>query len=133
MRYELMLLADPGTPREQMMRVLTGSPDIRPDGDGGNRFILKLGNLEALLEIGSKDPVGSLHMEFDTAAPPVMESMVRRALDLAAALDMRVEDVLWGREVSPASVPELRAHWETARPAAIPAGAAAAKPWWRFW
>ena len=125
-----MLLADPGTAREQMMQVLTGAPDIRPEGDAGIRFILTVGGTEVLLEIGSKDPVGSLHMEFDAGPPAVMEPIVRRALDLAAQLDMRVEDVLWGREVGAADLPELRKHWEAPRTAAP---APAARPWWRVW
>jgi hypothetical protein len=143
MGYVLMLLADPGppgqeipdpgTPRAEVLAILNAAPDLRVDGSRPDRYWLKVGEESAELNLGSKDPVGSIHLEFESDDPQVMEAFALRALELAAALRMRVEDVLWGREVTREHLPELREFWraqsrpEPAQPAAPP------KPWWRFW
>lgn len=132
MVYVLMLLADPGTDRERLQRVFADAPDIEPFAGQTNRFRLTVGAAEAELQIGSKDPVGSVHVEFEVGDPSVMEAIARRALGLAASLDMRMEDVVWGHEVSLANLDQLRAHWQQNKLGGS-AASSAAKPWWRFW
>jgi hypothetical protein len=131
MVYVLMLLADPGTERERVQRVFDEAADIQPFPGQTNRYRLTVGGSEAELQIGTKDLVGSVHVEFDTGDAGQMEAIALRALELADQLDMRVEDVLWGDEITRANLGQLRAHWQQqGKPGAPPA---AAKPWWRFW
>lgn len=133
MLYELMLLADPGTDRERLLRVFQEAADIQPAAGQSNRFRLVVGRAEAHLEIGSKDPVGSVHVEFEAGDVQQMEGMALRALELAAQLEMRVEDVLWGGEITRANLDELRAHWLQQGKSGAQKPPVAAKPWWRVW
>ncbi|MGV3722402.1 MAG: hypothetical protein ACO1SX_15955 [Actinomycetota bacterium] len=145
MGYVLMLLADPGppgeeipdpgTPRDQVLAQLDAAADIRPDTDRSNRYWLTVGAVEAQLNLGSKDPIGSVHLELESSDPDELEAVTRRALSLAASLDMRVEDVLWGHEVTDANLAKLREFWrepKRADPSSLGA-APSGKPWWRFW
>ena len=135
MSYDLMLLADPGTDRAEVLRVLTDAPDIRPDPALDNRFWLTTPHGEAQINIGTKDPVESVHVEFEMDSTPLMEAAATRALELADALSMRMEDVQWGEEVTPADLPRLREHWAGMRRPHIGAESAggAKRAWWRFW
>jgi len=132
MAYELMLLADPGTERETVLRILGNAPDITVDSSVENRFLLSVNSGKAQVNIGTKDPIESVHLELEGDDLPLREAFAHRALSLAAELDMRVEDILWGHEVTAESLPKLVAHWHagTRRPAVT---AGAAKPWWRVW
>lgn len=128
-------IPDPGTPRAQVLAQLDSAADIHRDPERGNRYWLTVGDVAAQLNLGSKDPIGSVHLELESADPVVLEAVTRRALTLAASLDMRVEDVLWGHEVTADNLPKLREFWhEPKPPASVSMGAApAGKPWWRFW
>lgn len=133
MAYVLMLLADPGTERERVHRVFETAADIQPFAGQTNRFRLTTGGLEAELQIGTKDPVGSVHLEFDTTDVSQMEALALRALELADQLEMRVEDVVWGEEVTRGSLERLRAHWQQQEAPRNAPVTSAAKPWWRIW
>jgi hypothetical protein len=135
MSYDLMLLADPGTERARVLNLLEASPDVRPDSDLETRFWLATDHGEAQINIGSKDPVESIHLEFDTGSQSHMEAVTLRGLELAERLEMRVEDVLWGHEVTRDNLPALRDYWQSLT-AKRPNGAASGaekKPWWRPW
>jgi hypothetical protein len=132
MVYVLMLLADPGTDRERLQRVFADAPDIESFQGQTNRFHLAVGNAVAELQIGSKDPVGSVHVEFEAGNSPQMVAIARRALELAGSLDMRMEDVVWGHEVTAANMDQLNAYWQQ-KTWEVAVSPAAAKPWWRFW
>jgi len=133
MAYVLMLLADPGTERAQVHRVFDAAADIQPFAGQTNRYRLTVGKSEAELQIGSKDPVGSVHLEFETDDVHQLEAIARRALDLADQLDMRVEDVVWGDEVTRDNLALLRAHWQQQGKPGKSSTSAAIRPWWRFW
>jgi hypothetical protein len=131
MAYELMLLADPGPERAGVLERLGTAPDVRPDPHVENRFWLTTPHGEAQLNIGTKDPVESIHVEFEAGELPLMGTVTRWALDLAAHLGMRVEDCHWGREVTPANLPRLEEYWRSL--GTTPVEASARRPWWRFW
>jgi hypothetical protein len=134
MAYDLMLLADPGPSRGEVLLVLGAEPDVRPDRELDNRFWLTLEAGEAQINIGTKDPVESIHFEFEAGELPLMGAVVRRVLDLAQRLEMRVEDVQWGHEVTAANLSKLEQHWRGSY--SSPPGDAAAgekRPWWRPW
>ena len=135
MSYDLMLLADPGTERAEVLRVLANAPDVRPDPGLDNRFWLKTAHGEAQINIGTKDPVESVHVEFEMGHPPLMEAAATRALELAEALTMRVEDVQWGHEVTMTDLPRLREHWAGMHRPRIGTDPAEStkRAWWRFW
>jgi len=129
-------IPDPGTPRAQVLAQLDAAADIRRDPGTASRYWLTVGAVEAQLNLGSKDPVGSVHLEFESSDPDEMEAVTRRALTLASSLDMRVEDVLWGHEVTSGNLGKLREFWrETvgAQPVPPSLAASAVKPWWRIW
>lgn len=134
MIYDLMLLADPGTPRAEVLRVLDEAADVRPDPHLENRFALETGRGTETINIGTKDPVESVHIEFPAGDILRMEAATLRALELAEQLAMRVEDVQWGHEVTRGALPELMEFWNT-----LPAGhmpitqPRARRPWWRIW
>lgn len=128
-----MLLADPGTERTRVLETLQAAPDVRGDDRLENRFWLKTPHGEAQINIGTKDPVESVHVEFELGNPPLMDASTRRALELADALDMRVEDVQWGHEITTASLPELRKYWSTLGQRPTEAVPASRRPWWRPW
>lgn len=133
--YDLMILADPGPERAEVLRVLGEDPAARGDRKLDNRFWITTGHGEAQLNIGTKDPVESIHLEMETADGPLLEAATRWALRLAGRLDMRVEDVLWGHEVTEENLPRLKEYWAAQRGRG--GGAAAppetSRPWWRFW
>ena len=133
MPYDLMLLGDPGTAREEVLAALGEAEDIRPDPDLDTRFWLNTPHGDAQINIGSKDPVESVHLEFGLESPPLMEAVTLRALDLSERLDMRLEDMQWGHEVHRDSLTRLAAHWQEValRPAIPPKPAR--KPWWQVW
>jgi hypothetical protein len=136
MAYDVMLLADPGPERERVLSVLRDAGDIRPDPRLEHRFWLTTAQGEVRVNIGTKDPVESIHLETDALAVPLLEAVARRALELADTLEMRVEDVQWGHELTWSNLPELLTYAQrlAARPSPSHAGAgAAARPWWRFW
>ena len=129
-----MLLADPGTERARVLQALSESPDVRPDPELDTRFWLQTDHGQAQINIGSKDPVESIHLEFEHGPQPLMEAATARGLELAEQLDMRVDDVLWGHEVTRENLPALREYWNRSvngNGASPPA--ADGKPWWRFW
>jgi hypothetical protein len=133
MAYDLMLLADPGPARADVLRVLDEAPDVRRDPELDNRFWLSTPQGEAQVNVGTKDPVESVHLEFPADREALMEAVTRRALELARELDMRLEDVLWGHEVTEESFPGLREHWARLAARAPVAQAAEKRPWWRVW
>jgi hypothetical protein len=135
MHYDLMLLADPGTDRERVCETLNTAPDLTPDPALDNRYWLKTPNGDAQVNIGTKDPVESIHVEFEFGEPAFMEQVARRTLELGAALDMRVEDCQWGHEVTPENVTQLHNYWaELRRRKDAPAAAEEpSRPWWRLW
>lgn len=128
-----MLLADPGTDREHLLRVFDEAADIQPVAGRTNQFRLTVGTCQAHLDFGSKDPVGSVHMEFDPGDTHQLEAVALRALELAAQLEMRVEDVLWGGEITRSNFGELRTHWLQKSKSGKQIPTVAAKPWWRIW
>lgn len=132
MAYDLMLLADPGTDRTRVLQVLGELPDLRPDPDLDNRFWLRCGAGEAQINIGTKDPVESIHVEFEIGNPELAEAVTRFSLDLAARLEMRVEDMQYLHEIDESSLPELRRFWAQLS-APRPVQAEARKPWWKPW
>lgn len=125
-----MLLADPGTPRPTVLAVLQQAPDVRADPNLASRYRLTtpLGN--GYLHVGSKDPVESIHVSFPAGDPAAMVETARRILDLAERLEMQVEDVLWGREVTRDTLPLLRKRWEEPQPAP-PSLPGRNGRWWR--
>lgn len=135
MAYDLMLLGDPGTDRATVIRVLEEDVQISPDGAIETRFWLETGHGRAQINIGSKDPVESVHLEFPADTPPLMEAASRKALELADRLEMRLEDMQWGREVTEADLPALREFWRSlpAPNGRAPENAGKSRPWWRLW
>ena len=122
-----------GPPPPRLLRVFTEAADIQALADQNNKYRLTVGHAEAQLEIGSKDPVGSVHVEFEARDVHQIEAVARRALDLAASLEMRVEDVLWGGEITGSNLGQLRAHWQQQKPSGLSKQTPPAKPWWRIW
>ena len=135
MHYDLMLLADPGPAREELLRELNEAPDIRPDPALSTRFWLTTAGGEAQINIGTKDPVESLHLEFQVGDTALMEAVALRALELAQRFDMQVEDVQWGHEVTPANLPQLREYWTSlcTKRTGAESSAMRQRPWWRLW
>jgi len=134
MPYDLMLLADPGPPRSAVLAALEAAPDVRPDPAVETRFWLATPAGEAQVNIGTKDPVESVHLEFALDQPALSEAVTRRALELAATLEMRVEDMQSCLEITERDLPALRDHWEdVARRARRGPPEAAPRPWWRVW
>jgi hypothetical protein len=133
MLYDIMLLADPGPERAAVLRVMQEAPDIRPDSELSTRFWLATAHGEAQVNIGTKDPVESIHVEVETGSLLLMEAATRRALELSEGLEMRVEDVQWGHEVTLESLPRLREFWAGSgtEPARVPLEKR--RPWWRPW
>jgi hypothetical protein len=135
MAYDLMLLADPGPARDEVRRVFEAAPDIRPDATLQNRYWLTTSHGEIALNVGSKDPVESIHLEVVPEEIPYKEAVTVRALELAGELDMQLEDMLWGHAVTRETLDELRAFWRN-RAAHSPAASAprsGSRPWWRIW
>jgi hypothetical protein len=134
MSYSLMLLADPGTERERVLQVLASAPDIEPDRDVETRYRLRTPQGEAEVNIGTKDPIESVHVEFEMDRVELMDAVARRFLQLARELGMRMEDVQWGHEVTEANLPELLSHFRDLRSRpqteTVPE---ARRPWWRVW
>ena len=133
MAYDLMLLADPGPARAEVLRLLGEAPDIRRDPALDNRFWLSTSHGEAQLNVGTKDPVESVHLEFELGHLPLMDAVTSRALELGRLLDMRVEDVQWGHEITTENLPQLRRFWTSLSERPHAAAAPAPRPWWRFW
>src|SRR3712207_4458735 len=104
MAYDLMILADPGPQRQAVLSALAEDPRIQPDRELDTRFWLKTGHGQAQVNIGTKDPVESVHVELASTQPALLEAAARWALGLAERLEMRVEDVQWGHEVTPSSL-----------------------------
>lgn len=136
MTYDLMLLADPGPERAVVLRTLQEAPDVHTDTNRADRFWLRTPLGEAQINIGSKDPVESVHVAFELGKPALTEVVARRTLTLGDALGMRLDDVQWGKEVRMDDVPELVRHCDAlaSRPAPeLVAQAATVRPWWKFW
>lgn len=127
-----MLLADPGTERPRVLRVLSGAPDVRPDSGVETRFWLTTPHGEAQINIGSKDPVESVHLELPRIEAPLIEAATRRALELGAQLEMRVEDVQWGHEITAERLPELRSYWASLKPPTLEPPTRS-RAWWKPW
>ena len=128
-RYVLMLLADPGAPRDDLFRAFESAIDIRPDTHRRGCFRLRAGEADVELLVGSKDPVESIHCEFDRGSDASLLEIARRLLSLASDLGMYVEDVQWGRELSEPVLDEWLAHWQTS-PAEPLAAPQARDRWW---
>jgi hypothetical protein len=62
-----------------------------------------------------------------------MDAAARRALELAVTLGMRVEDVQWGHEVTPATLPDLQRYWAGLGKRRTEAAPVSKRPWWRPW
>ena len=141
MAYDLMILADPGPERAAVLRALQNDTRVASDPTAETRFRLTTEHGGAVVSIGTKDPVESIHVEMERADPPLLEAAVRWALALADQLDMRVEDVHWGHEVTAASLPALLEYWAaehagrggTGQPRDPGVTEPARRPWWRLW
>lgn len=135
MSYDLMLLADPGPARDQLLGVLRGERNIRPDERVESRFWMQTPHGEVQLNIGSKDPVESVHCLVPERDLALIEAATQAVLELGIRLDMRLEDVQWGYEVTPGDLPRLRDYWRQMRePVRAPAeDREARRPWWRVW
>jgi hypothetical protein len=134
MPYDLMLLADPGPAREAVLHTLREAPEFRPDPEVETRFWLQTPHGEAQVNIGTKDPVESVHVEFALDRPALSAAVTRRTLELGEQLGMRVEDMQYGHEIALADLPRLQEHWEAlARRVAEAAQPAPRRPWWRPW
>jgi hypothetical protein len=133
MTYDLMLLADPGTDRARVLEILSATPDLTPDAALEDRFWLKAADAEAQVNIGTKDPVESIHVTFELEELDRMEAVARRSLTLAERLDMRVEDVQWGYEVSADNLSGLREYWQSLQNRSTLVADQARKPWWKVW
>lgn len=134
MAYDLMLLADPGPARDEVRRVFEAAPDIRPDSALSNRYWLTTPHGEIALNVGSKDPVESIHLEVDREEIPFKEAVTLRALALAHELDMQLEDMLWGYAVTPETLDDLRTFWRKCAADAVGTPQrSATKPWWQIW
>ena len=133
MTYDLMLLADPGTDRARVLQTLAETPNLSPDASHEDRYWLKASDCEAQVNIGTKDPVESIHVTFELEAVDRMESVARWSLALAERLDMRVEDVQWGHEVSADNLAGLRDYWHSLQNRSTLVADQARKPWWKVW
>lgn len=135
MAYDVMLLADPGPARPELLRVLKEAERVRPDGEVESRYWLELPQGSVQINVGTKDPVESVHCLVDRFDTALIEATTVWALELGQRLGMRLEDVQWGHEVSPGDLPRLREYWSTLRPpVTVPAGAGEQRrPWWRVW
>lgn len=133
MTYEFLLLADPSPAREAVLAEFGRRADLQVDPADPTRFRAAGPGGLIRLSIGSKDPVESIHLEVEPPVRPCLELAAKLALDLAARLGMRVEDIQWGRELTVETLPGLRAYWdEQERPPGSTA-APAKRPWWRIW
>jgi len=131
--YDLMLLADPGPARSAVLRALQEAPDVRPDAERPDRYWLQTPHGEVQINIGSKDPVESIHFLLSFSHPELPELVARRVLSVGNDLGMRLDDVQWGHEVTPANLPEFgRFCRELAARPPIEAPETR-RPWWRFW
>lgn len=129
-RYVLMLLADPGAPREEVFQAFESAIDIQPDIDRRGCFRLRAGEADVELLVGSKDPVESIHCEFDRRSNSSALEIARRLLGLASGLGMYVEDVQWGRELTEPGLGDWLAHWKPIQTG--PESAASPRDrWWR--
>jgi hypothetical protein len=136
MDYDLMLLADPGPPRQDVLAVMAEEADIRRDDRLENRYWFAAGGVDVQVNIGTKNPVESVHLLFQPTSRQQVEAVARRSLSLAASLQMRVDDVLWGHEVTDANLAGLLEYWSglAARTTSVSGTTpSAARPWWRFW
>lgn len=133
MTYDLMLLADPGTDRAQVLETMKATPDVTPDATLDDRFWLQAPEAAAQLNIGTKDPVESIHVTFELEDLDRMEAVVRRSLALAERLDMYIEDVQWGYEVTPDNIAGLRDYWHSLQNRSTLVADQARKPWWKVW
>lgn len=133
MTYDLMLLADPGTDRPRVLETIASTPDVTPDESLEDRFWLKAPEAEAQVNIGTKDPVESIHVTFELEELDRMEAVARWSLALAERLDMRVEDVQWGYEVTSDNLVGLRDYWQSLRDRSTLVADQARKPWWKLW
>jgi len=129
-RYVLMLLGDPGAPRDELLRILESAQDVRPASGRAGCYLLRAGEAEIELLFGSKDPVESIHCEFARGSDASLLGIARRLLALASDLGMYVEDVQWGRELNEPVLDEWIAHWRT-RQIGPAAGPLLRIPWWR--
>jgi len=133
MAYHLMLLADPGTERERVLQTLREAEGVRQDPALDNRFWLTTPHGEIQINMGTKDPVESVHVEFEIGDAALAEAATLLSLDLARKLDMRVEDMHYLHEIDETSLPALRRFWrEMRKPELVEAGGAR-RPWWRPW
>ncbi len=134
MQYDLMLLADPGPDRQRVLDALQRSIGVRADPELDNRFWMLHPAGQAQINIGTKDPVESIHLEFEIGDPALSESVTQYALSLATALEMRVEDMQYGHEIDETSLPALRSFWKEHRPPLLEEPAPAGKRrWWKVW
>lgn len=131
MPYDLMLLADPGPPRDRVLEALRAS-GLEPDSSIETRFWLRAADTPVQVNIGSKDPVESVHYSLPAHEPSVLEAATRHALQLSRQLEMRLEDMQWGREISDADLEQLRGFWADWRPPDHSRQAPPRRPWWRL-
>lgn len=132
MPYDIMLLADPGPERSRVLETLGSAPDFTHDERLESRFWMKSSLGDVQINIGTKDPVESIHFTFEVNSEALAEAVTLRALELAVTLDMRLEDMQWGYEVGPSDLPALRVYWKDffSRPPIEPP---VKKPWWKVW
>lgn len=127
--YDLMLLADPGPPRAEVIRALL-SRGVQPDPKLETRFWLDAAGGEVQVNIGTKDPVESVHLTMTTPNPRVLEAAADAAMELSRALAMRLEDMQFGEEIGEDNLEAVRRFWSGWRPPDLgePAGP---RRWWR--
>jgi hypothetical protein len=133
MAYDLMLLADPGTERERVLQTLQDSKGVRQDPSLDNRFWLTTPQGEIQINMGTKDPVESVHVEFEIGDAALAETATLFSLALGKKLDMRVEDMQYLHEIDESSLPDLRRFWSEMRKPDFAHAGASRKPWWRPW
>jgi hypothetical protein len=133
MAYDLMLLADPGTERERVLRTLREADGVKQDPSLDNRFWLTTPQGEIQINMGTKDPVESVHVEFEIGDAALAERATLFSLDLGKKLDMRVEDMQYLHEIDESSLPALRRFWSEMRKPDFAEAGAGRKPWWRPW
>jgi hypothetical protein len=135
MPYELMLLAEPGElgpSREEVLRVLGEDPQVTVDETLSSRHWLALSGCRAQVNLGSKETVESVHVEIEGDGVQERDEAVDWALVTGARLEMRLEDVLWGHEVTAENRAALREWWaqDTSPQPQVPAPR---RQWWKLW
>ncbi len=128
--YDLMLLADPGPSRDRVIALLSSRTDVRPDLAVENRYWLATSAGAAQVNIGTKDPVESIHVEFDFTSVEMLRAVAEGSLAIAGELGMSIEDVQWGHALHAGNLEELI---RSISPRAAAPAPAPQRPRWKLW